>query len=257
MERQNMTATSLAVIKAQTASAPTRPAEIPSPTSTASASITPQPAATAKLETPKPIMVSPTATPKPTMVSPTETPAPTTILATPTSAPQPTLSPTPVARSNANLRSGPGLDYPIVGGVAAGTPLDIVARTDAGDWLLLADGAWISASLVDNVPSVPIADAIPTLPTVSTAQPVAPILATTALSERGSNPSAFTCIGGCAVPPDPSCAIKGNVNSKGEKIYHTPGQRDYERTDIKPEEGDRWFCTPQEAQAAGFRPAQR
>ena len=27
----------------------------------------------------------------------------------------------------------------------------------------------------------------------------------------------------------PSCPIKGNVNSKGERIYHEPGDRDYDR----------------------------
>ncbi len=47
--------------------------------------------------------------------------------------------------------------------------------------------------------------------------------------------------------------IKGNVNSKREKIYHLPGDRDYERTKIKPEEGDQMFCSVAEAEAAGFR----
>lgn len=49
------------------------------------------------------------------------------------------------------------------------------------------------------------------------------------------------------------CTIKGNVNSKGEKIYHTPASRSYNRTEINTEEGDRWFCTEQEARDAGFR----
>jgi len=44
--------------------------------------------------------------------------------------------------------------------------------------------------------------------------------------------------------------IKGNINSKGEKIYHLPGSRGYEQT--KPEA---WFETEEEARAAGFRPA--
>ena len=67
----------------------------------------------------------------------------------------------------------------------------------------------------------------------------------------------FECIGGCATLPDPSCVIKGNVNSKGEKIYHVPGGSFYDRTDIKPEEGDRWFCTAEEARNAGFRASER
>lgn len=73
----------------------------------------------------------------------------------------------------------------------------------------------------------------------------------------GNTGNPFQCVGGCATPPDPSCAIKGNVNSSDEKIYHVPGGAFYNRTDIKPEEGDRWFCTEAEAQAAGFRRSSR
>lgn len=51
--------------------------------------------------------------------------------------------------------------------------------------------------------------------------------------------------------------IKGNVNSKGEKIYHMPDQRDYNKIIMKAEEGDRYFQTEDEARAAGFRPAKR
>ena len=50
-----------------------------------------------------------------------------------------------------------------------------------------------------------------------------------------------------------ACTIKGNVNSKGERIYHCPGWRDYDNTDVVPSNGDRWFCSEAEAQAAGFR----
>lgn len=76
---------------------------------------------------------------------------------------------------------------------------------------------------------------------------------------RGGNTvNPFTCVGGCSEPPDPSCGIKGNISqSSGEKIYHTPGQRDYDRTDIDPARGERWFCTPAEAEAAGWRAAMR
>lgn len=42
--------------------------------------------------------------------------------------------------------------------------------------------------------------------------------------------------------------IKGNINSRGEKIYHMPGGKYYERVD--PEE---WFYTEREALDAGFR----
>jgi hypothetical protein len=59
------------------------------------------------------------------------------------------------------------------------------------------------------------------------------------------------------MPRDRSCAIKGNISGKGARIYHVPGQRDYERTGIREEKGERWFCSEAEARAAGWRPARR
>lgn len=49
------------------------------------------------------------------------------------------------------------------------------------------------------------------------------------------------------------CDIKGNISSKGERIYHVPGGRFYERTRIDQSKGERWFCSEAEAQAAGWR----
>ena len=45
--------------------------------------------------------------------------------------------------------------------------------------------------------------------------------------------------------------IKGNVNREGEKIYHLPGQANYDRI-----EAEATFATEDEAQAAGFRRSQ-
>ena len=56
--------------------------------------------------------------------------------------------------------------------------------------------------------------------------------------------------------PD-GCVIKGNIGSSGKRIYHVPGQQDYEATRISPEKGERWFCTEEEAIAAGWRKAGR
>lgn len=55
--------------------------------------------------------------------------------------------------------------------------------------------------------------------------------------------------------PSAECTIKGNVNRNGERIYHVEGQRFYAR--IKMDKGGRrrWFCTPEEAEAAGWRRA--
>lgn len=59
------------------------------------------------------------------------------------------------------------------------------------------------------------------------------------------------------LPPDSRCRIKGNISSLGVHIYHVPGQRDYNRTGIRPEKGERWFCSAAEAEAAGWRAARR
>ncbi|KAL4427328.1 hypothetical protein ABPG77_003237 [Micractinium sp. CCAP 211/92] len=53
--------------------------------------------------------------------------------------------------------------------------------------------------------------------------------------------------------PANGCAIKGNINSKGEKVYHVPGGAFCERTVIELDKGERYFCTAAEAEAAGWR----
>jgi endonuclease YncB( thermonuclease family) len=52
-----------------------------------------------------------------------------------------------------------------------------------------------------------------------------------------------------------ACPIKGNISRGGEKIYHAPWQRDYNRTKIDEKAGERWFCDEGEALKAGWRPA--
>lgn len=53
------------------------------------------------------------------------------------------------------------------------------------------------------------------------------------------------------------CAIKGNVNRKGEHIYHMPWQRDYAKVNMDKGLGERWFCDEGEAEKAGWRRAAR
>lgn len=52
------------------------------------------------------------------------------------------------------------------------------------------------------------------------------------------------------------CDIKGNVNSKGEKIFHVKGGQYYEATQID-QPGERWFCNDKEAVSAGWRASSR
>ena len=55
-----------------------------------------------------------------------------------------------------------------------------------------------------------------------------------------------------------ACNIKGNIShNSGKRIYHMPGDRDYERTRISTSRGERYFCTEAEARAAGWRRAGR
>jgi micrococcal nuclease len=70
--------------------------------------------------------------------------------------------------------------------------------------------------------------------------------------DEKENKSDGSSDGSTSTNTDNSCVIKGNINSKGNKIYHMPGQRDYDNT--VPEE---MFCTVEEAEAAGFIPASR
>jgi endonuclease YncB( thermonuclease family) len=61
-----------------------------------------------------------------------------------------------------------------------------------------------------------------------------------------------------AKPTAPTdCRIKGNISSRGERIYHVPGGQYYSRTRIDTAKGERWFCTEAEARAAGWRRSKR
>ena len=55
------------------------------------------------------------------------------------------------------------------------------------------------------------------------------------------------------VAPSPDCTIKGNVNRSGECIYHQPTSRWYAKIEMKISKGTRWFCSVDEAEAAGCR----
>lgn len=104
----------------------------------ASSAVTPQPTA------------QPTATLQKT-VSPIPTPQ-NTASATATPVPTETISNTAasgIVNRDANLRSGPGTNHKIVGGVKAGQEIIVASFNPDGSWLQLDNGAWIAAFLVD------------------------------------------------------------------------------------------------------------
>jgi endonuclease YncB( thermonuclease family) len=59
------------------------------------------------------------------------------------------------------------------------------------------------------------------------------------------------------IAPSPDCTIKGNVNSAGECIYHKPTSRWYAQIKMRINKGTRWFCSVEEAEAAGCRETRR
>ena len=57
-------------------------------------------------------------------------------------------------------------------------------------------------------------------------------------------------VGGCR-----GTGIKGNISrTGGERIYHVPGSSSYHETRIDESDGERWFCTEDDARRAGWRP---
>ncbi len=121
---------------------------------------------------------SPTAVASATPIPPTATPAP------PTAAPTATATPTPakprvVADNEANLRGGPGTNYPIVGKLAPGKEAEIIGRNSNGDWWRIAwDGAgqaWVAGLVVrvlGPIDTVTVVKDIPPPPPTNT--PAAP-----------------------------------------------------------------------------------
>lgn len=125
-----------------------------------------------------------TATSVPVTLPDTPTPQPTTPPPTPSPLPADTLEAeqvNPIEETKAiitagdndvNLRSGPSLEFPVVGALPAGQSLDIIGRNDDSSWWQVStpDGdAWIAARVVtasnvdENIPVVEI----PPAPVVS------------------------------------------------------------------------------------------
>lgn len=77
---------------------------------------------------------------------------------------------------------------------------------------------------------------------------------TTPVAGTPTPQTAITCPFGCK-EHYAGCDIKGNINIEGEKIYHLPGSEWYDGTIINTSQGERWFCTAEEAENNGWRAA--
>ena len=54
--------------------------------------------------------------------------------------------------------------------------------------------------------------------------------------------------------PTDNCSIKGNVGAEG-RWYYLPTCKYYNQVIVDLSYGDRWFCSREEAEAAGYREA--
>jgi hypothetical protein len=134
----------------------------------------------------------------------------------------------------ANVRTCPDLSCPVALKLTMNTRLfDPFPADSAPGWFEVEiDGKWyyMHESVISKHPvSTPMSTRVPSI-------------------ETG-------CPNGCINPPT-GCNVKGNISfDTGEKIYHLPGDEFYTQTVINTDYGERWFCTPEEAEANGWRRA--
>lgn len=150
----------------------------PTPTETATLTLTDEPTPTNTLiptEEPTSTSIPPSLTPTETAtLTPTDDPTSTPISESPIPAETTEEGPIAVVNvSSANLRSGPGTEYDIVGNANQGDELPIIAQAYNSTWYNIRQGegdtAWIAASIVDVQPDgaqIEVAESIPTLSAV-------------------------------------------------------------------------------------------
>ena len=184
---------------------------------------------------------------------------------TPQSTPTNSYHAVPLPPANlCNLRQGPGTDYPIVDYSEKGDVHEIYGVNGPQTWLLLdnEESIWIAASLISldtDITNIPIVNNYSSFD--ETKQPETPTIQTVdnpTKSVEDPEPTKFAgCPNGCTYHA-PGCDIKGNISiNTGEKIYHVPGGEFYDKCNISPEYGERWFCTEQEAINNGWRKSQQ
>ena len=176
----------------------------------AAANPTPEPTAApivAPTEAPTAVpTVAPTATPTVAALVPTATPAPAA-----TAVPAAAAATGPTVNVDANLRSGPGTNFPVIGGTVTGQTINIIGQNSDGAWYLLDNGGWVASFLVDNPPAdveVVADDATPASLGVEPAAPVSGGLVLVPTPTPG---------GAAAAPVDDAPA--GDLLGQAETLY--------------------------------------
>jgi hypothetical protein len=129
-------------------------------------------------------------------------------------------------------------------------------RTNAGFATGEAASTAETVQATEEVEPAPTADAIveAQLTKAPTVSAFLTRLAVTPVGEGTPSPPPG-CAGGCTTYPtwcEPP--IKGTVaDNSGERIYTMPDDDAYDETLIDPDQGEFYFCTAEEAEAAGFR----
>jgi hypothetical protein len=133
---------------------------------------------------PTPVIIIPTNTQPPRTAAPTQPP-------TDTAPPAPAVTDTPsgpVVRiaQPANVRSGPGVNYPILGGLPVGTEIPAIGRDSSAQWFVISYSGgqgWVSnlvATYNGDVNALPVIAAPP--PPAATATTVPPTAAPTSVA---------------------------------------------------------------------------
>jgi hypothetical protein len=161
--------------------------------------------------TPTPTTV-PTATPTealtatPTPLQPTDTLAPSQLTASASSRVE-----GKVTAYGLNVRTGPGMAYPIIGELSLGDSVEIVGKNAAGDWLQIAypvggeSQGWIAAAYTDlagSLAAVPEASAPPPPPPTPTAAMASATIAAQAAPTPPPEPTGklvFQTCNGCDI----------------------------------------------------------
>ena len=127
---------------------------------------------------------------------------------------------------------------------------------------------WFSILLVLSLCSCGRADSASTVSSQAIATPIAPtqvavpteedrlvgsddLDSTTSLPQPHATLAPGSCATGCEVPTE-GCFIKGIVSASGVRVFVVPSQEHYPTIKVDSAHGDRWFCTTDDATAAGW-----
>ena len=156
--------------------------------------------------------------PAPAQVVPaTEAAAPTASAPTPPPSPAENVGPTLRAGQAVNIRSGPGTDYSVIGGLQPGNDIPVLGRDSGGTWLVIAYASgqgWVAKMVVTvngDTAGLPVVAAPPPPPT--------------AVPPTAAPPSAAPTSAPVAPPPASSHGIVGTLTLCDARTTYAANER--------------------------------